>query len=58
MEAKTTLQELKDAHDRALAEEKELRQEINELRRDLTKVSQRRLRAYRAWEAESKRLVG
>lgn len=57
MEAKPTLQELRVAADKALAEEMELRRKINELRRDLTKVSQRRLQAYRAWEAE-KRWVG
>jgi FtsZ-binding cell division protein ZapB len=58
MEEKTKLEELKKAYSDISEEEMDMRNRINALRRDLTQLCKRRVRAYNAWQAESKRLVG
>jgi hypothetical protein len=58
MPYKETLADLKKVYDDIAEDELALRNRINALRRDLTQLCKRRVRAYNAWQAESKRLVG
>lgn len=55
---KPNLKELKDAFEALIAEEKEIRSEINHMRRKLSEKSKEARAAYAAWRDESDRLVG
>ncbi len=58
MPYKETLTDLKKVYDDIAEDELALRKCINALRRDLTQLCKKRQQAYKAWQAESKRLVG
>jgi len=52
------LADLKAKFDMLIEREKEQRACLNEMRRELARISRERKVAYRTWQAESKRLVG